>query len=403
MTSRPRNVASGVRTRLAPFLAAALLASSLAAAAHAAAGGPPARFPDPAAGRRLLVQKGCSNCHGIAGPGGREGPDLLHTARGRGAADLLADMWNHVPQMVGALLAGERLPSLSATELRDLVGYFSLINYLGDSGDAERGATLLAEMRCLGCHDLGRHGKIGPALIVPGRAASAVGLVTDLWNHYPAMSSALELRGIAWFDWSGDAINDLTRYLNSLPLSNPHPTLLAPGDPEAGSRMFTRLGCAGCHNPASGAAWAAFARASNQRSAAENGAALLRHLPRLGGRPKGASQPLRPLRESEMADLLAYLGQAGTEMSYGDASRGRAVFEHKRCASCHALPGAPQGIGPDVADMPAIGDPYEAAALMLRHARNMKVATELKHIPWPQMQPEELQDLYAFLSEQHRR
>jgi hypothetical protein len=53
--------------------------------------------------------------------------------------------------------------------------------------------------------------------------------------------------------------------------------------------------------------------------------------------------------------------------------------------------------------MPPIADPYGAAALMLQHARNMKIATELKHVPWPQMQPEELQDLYAFLSSARHR
>jgi hypothetical protein len=40
---------------------------------------------------------------------------------------------------------------------------------------------------------------------------------------------------------------------------------------------------------------------------------------------------------------------------------------------------------------------------MLQHARNMKTATELKHLPWPQMKPDELMNLYAFLASQPRR
>jgi cytochrome c2 len=391
-------------TRVAASCATALLASLLAAGVHAAPPDHPSRFADPASGQQLVFQKGCSYCHGIAEPGGRQGPDLLRTARGKGAAELLADMWNHVPQMVGALLAGERLPLLSAGELRDVVGYFGFINYLGDAGDAQRGADALVEMRCLGCHDLAHRGKIGPALVVFGRSASPVGLVTDIWNHYPKMSQALKTKGLAWFAWDGDAVTDLSRYLASqAPIGTPAP-LLTPGDPEQGARIFTQLGCGGCHSQARGAvAWAAFVRASNRRSAAENGAALLRHAPGLASGAAGASRPLRPVSEKEMADLLAYLSLAGAELSGGDAMSGRSVFERKRCADCHALPGAKPGIGPDVADMPAVHDPYEAAALMLQHARNMKIATELKHIPWPQMQPDELQDLYAFLSAEHRR
>ena len=375
----------------------------LAAAAALAAGeirAAVARFPDVAAGQALIQEKGCANCHGILGPGGRQGPDLLRTARGKGAADLLADMWNHVPQMVAALLAGERLPSLSAGELRDLVGYLNFVNYLGDPGDAGRGGAALAQMPCLACHDLRERGKIGPALLVSARAASPVGLVTDLWNYYPGMHAALRERGLPWFAWSGDLLTDLSRYLASLaPAGSPAP-LLAPGDPQEGSRVFARIGCGRCHGPSGAGAWAALLRRSNARSAAENGAALLRHLPAIGG---GAAAALRPLTEKDMADLLAYLSLAGTEVPGGDARAGREVFARDRCGTCHALPGRKPGIGPDVQDMPALGDPYDVAALMLQHARNMKTATELKHVPWPQMRPDELLDLYAFLASQPRR
>ncbi len=382
--------------------AGATAAHTGAAAAHAGAAAGATAFPDPVAGQRLLLEKGCANCHGIAAPGGRQGPDLLRAARAKGAAELLADMWNHVPQMVAALLEGDRLPSLSAAELRELVGYLNFVNYLGDPGDAQRGQTLLAEMSCLGCHDLDRRGRIGPALVVAGRAAAPVGLVTDIWNHYPGMHAALRDRGLSWFQWSGDLVTDVARYLSAQAPAGAPATLLAPGDPSRGAALFDRLGCVGCHNPARGGSWVALMRQANRRSAAENGAALLRHLPSMGGGGR-AARPLRPLSEAEMADLLAYLSLAGADLPGGDPAAGRAVFERKRCADCHAVAGAKPGIGPDVADMPPIADPYEAASLMFRHARDMKTATELENIPWPQMQPGELQDLYAFLSKEPRR
>ena len=227
--------------------------------------------------------------------------------------------------------------------------------------------------------------------------------MTDIWNHYPLMSAQLRQKGLPWFAWSGGDITDLSLYLRSLaPVGSP-PPLQVPGDPGQGARLFTRLGCAGCHDLAGGAAWVALVRASNRRSAAENGAALLRHLPRIGAPARRAAQPLRPLSATDMADLLAYLGLAGTELSGGDAAKGAAVFASKRCVECHALPGTKPGIGPNVVDMPAVADPYAAAALMIGHAHNMKFATEIKRIPWPQIQPEELQDLYAFLSSVPRR
>ena len=377
-----------------------LLAWAFMAVAAAAA---PAGFPDSRTGQQLLLQKGCTNCHGILGPSGRQGPDLMRVARGRGAADLLAGMWNHIPQMSSALLAGEKLPNLSANELRDLVGYLSFVNYLGEVGDYHRGETLLADMSCLGCHDLHQKGKIGPALFADGRTASPVGLVTDLWNHYPPMHQALQGHDLAWFHWTEGIVTDISGYLRTLAPTGEPSALPYPGDPREGAGLFARLGCAGCHAPKQGEAWVQFVRKANRRSAAGNGALLLGHLPRLGEGAGHSAQPLRPLTEKNMADLLAYLGFAGADLPGGDAARGRRVFENKRCVGCHALPGAKPGIGPDLAKMPVIADPYEAAALMFQHARDMKTATELKHIPWPQMEPEELQDLYAFLCLERRR
>jgi cytochrome c2 len=361
------------------------------------------RFPDVQAGQALILEKGCTNCHGILGPGGRQGPDLFRAARGKGSAELLADMWNHIPQMVGALREGEELPSLTGEEMRDLVGYLSFVNYLGDPGNAERGGAQLAEMPCLGCHDLSHPGKIGPALVVPSRAASPVGLVTDIWNHYPNMRAALRNRGLTWFQWDGSLVSDLASYLTSLaPTGKPAP-LLAPGDPVEGSRVFNALGCAACHGPQGGRQWADLVLKSNRSSAAENGAALLRHLPSLGEDAGRGRTALRPLTETRMADLLAFLSLAGTELPGGDAGRGEGVFEQKRCSGCHALPGQKPGIGPDVHGMPMAQDAYDVAALMLQHARNMKIVGEMKHVPWPQMEADDLLDLYAFLAAQNHR
>jgi cytochrome c2 len=403
VSAGPRGSSAHGACRLGPALAvAALLACPSARAAQLASAAPGASFPAPAAGLRLILQKGCTNCHGLAGPGGRQGPDLLRTVRGKGGPEILADMWNHVPEMVRSLSAGEHLPTLSAGELRDLVGYLVFVNYLGEPGDSRRGESLLAEMSCLGCHDLRRKGKIGPALVSPRRVASPVGLITDLWNHYPNMSAALRRKGLPWFSWNGSNLTDLSRYLGSLaPVGSP-PALQDPGDPGHGVAVFARLGCVRCHDAAS-RDWSARLRAANRRSAAENGAALLRHLPTVAGAPGRAAQPGEPLSANDMADLLAYLSLAGTEPTGGDAAQGRVVFEHERCAGCHALPGGRPRVGPNVADMPPLASPYEAAALMIAHASNMKTVTEIKQVPWPQVQPEELQDLYAFLAGAPRR
>jgi cytochrome c2 len=386
-------------------MAASLLFLVLGALPSAAADSAPRRFPDLSLGQELILTRGCAVCHGILGPGRRQGPDLLRVAREKGAPEVLAAMWNHIPQMAGALLEGERLPEFSGSELRDVVGYLNFINFLGDEGNAEQGAAQLAGRQCLGCHDLERRGKIGPALVDPGRSASPVGLITDIWNNYPGMSRALREKGIRWFDWRGEFLTNASGYLGLLASREARTPLLDQPDPQRGAARFARLGCARCHGPNHGAAWVSLTRTLNRRSAAESGAALLRHLPAIeenrGSAPDGAE--LRPLSEGAMADLLVFLSLAGTDLRGGDPGKGKALFERLSCGKCHALPGQKPGIGPDLKDIPEAAGPYEAAAMMLRHARDMRTATELKDVPWPRMEPDELLDLYAFLSRERGR
>lgn len=393
------------RARATAATAASLLILVLGALPSDAADSAPRRFPDLSLGQELILARGCAACHGILGPGRRQGPDLLRVAREKGAPEVLAAMWNHIPQMAGALLEGERLPKFSGSELRDVVGYLNFINFLGDEGNAEQGAAQLAERQCLGCHDLERRGKIGPALVDAQRSASPVGLITDIWNDYPSMSRALREKGMRWFEWRGEFLTDASRYLDRLASRETRTPLLDQPDPQRGAVAFARLGCARCHGPNHGAAWVSLTRTLNRRSAAESGAALLRHLPVIeesrGSAPDGVE--LRPVSEGEMADLLVFLSLAGTDLGGGDAGRGKALFERLSCGKCHALPGRKPGIGPDLKEIPVAAGPYDAAAMMLRHARDMRTATELKEVPWPRMEPDELLDLYAFLSRERGR
>jgi cytochrome c551/c552 len=82
------------------------------------------RAPNLDHGRALLVQKGCLQCHALAGEGGRSAPDLIRFRQLGGVAPLAAALWNKAPVMLERVAAsGVPYPIFREGELADLLGF----------------------------------------------------------------------------------------------------------------------------------------------------------------------------------------------------------------------------------------------------------------------------------------
>lgn len=108
-------------------------------------------------------------------------------------------------------------------------------------GDSARGQELFAAKHCARCHRPGPNRGIGPALSELRRPQGAYELAGRLWNHAPAMFTALKQEGIAWPQISAAEMADLMAYLRTDPNRDPTP------DKFRGQTLLVAKGCLKCH------------------------------------------------------------------------------------------------------------------------------------------------------------
>jgi mono/diheme cytochrome c family protein len=206
-------------------------------------------------------------------------------------------------------------------------------------GDARRGEQLFRSESCVECHSLnGRGGKTAPDLgkRVDRNYTPAV-MASVMWNHAPAMWTAMRQRGIEKPKLSPESAADLFAFFYSSRFFE------KPGDAARGKQLFASKHCADCHgiteSKAEGAPPVARWESLGDPIALvqqmwnhgiEMSAALKR---RKIARPELSSQ--------ELTDMLVYLQNLpetrglATSFTFGPAPGGQALFESKGCAHCH--------------------------------------------------------------------
>jgi mono/diheme cytochrome c family protein len=205
--------------------------------------------------------------------------------------------------------------------------------------DSSRGARLFGELSCSKCHNVnGRGGDAAPDLgRIADRGFTPAALAATMWNHAPAMWSAMSARSVHAGDVDEQAAADLFAYFYS------NRFFEKPGDGARGKRVFETRGCARCHGltremqpgiePVS--------RWHSLNHPFALGEAMWNHMrPMLSS--AGAKRVEWPeLSGQDLSDLLVYLRNLPTsrastpnfETTLGET--GRALFHDKGCVSCH--------------------------------------------------------------------
>ena len=168
------------------------------------------------AGEQVLEQKGCIECHGPAGGGGRIAPDLADRARRGGLTEFMAAMWNKLPAMKSVMDATEMpFPVLAPDEMANLVAYLRSIGYFGNRGDAERGRSLVNGKQCLECHTLGDRGNgMAGDLMATRGLAQATSVVAAMWNHVLVVDDASTASRLS--PLSGDEMADVIAFFEQV-------------------------------------------------------------------------------------------------------------------------------------------------------------------------------------------
>jgi mono/diheme cytochrome c family protein len=202
-------------------------------------------------GKKLFSKKSCIRCHQVGGVGGVLGPSLDAVGQSGAPMNVAAAMWNHGPTMAEAMRArGMERPNLTASELRDLVGYLRAaaperaggpVSIL--PGRVNEGRALFEKKQCSKCHSIqGKGGNIGPDLGRRGLYRNLIEFAAALWNKAPAMLRAMKLRKFTVPQLNAEEMADIVAYLRSFQYFG------EPGNPDLGRRLLSEKQCHNCHS-----------------------------------------------------------------------------------------------------------------------------------------------------------
>jgi len=267
--------------------------------------------------------------------------------------------------------------------------------------DPLAGSRVFGAKGCVKCHAVnGVGGKVGPDLGRVPRPRSFYDLAAALWNHAPKMAERMRQLGIARPQLEGREVGDLVAFLFTLDYFDPR------GRPEAGRKLFTDKRCVVCHQVGGtgGVVGPSLDSLRQYASPIFLATAMWNHGPQMADvmRTMKISRPT--FKDTELSDLIAYITSTSPVIPQGPlyvlpgrAAEGRLVFARKRCIDCHSAGGQGGAVGPDLAERSRAASLLEFTAAMWNKAPAMLEAMRARSVPVPQIRPEEMADIVAYL------
>jgi|CXWL01.1.fsa_nt_gi cytochrome c2 len=360
-------------------------------------GDEPAGLGDVIRGWRVFHEKRCVDCHAVWGQGSQIGPDLGRVSRSQlSSSELTAQMWNHVPRMV-ALLKQYRISEVTLTrdEMADMFSFLYFARQLDQPGDPREGSRVLVERRCAECHSLEHErDQVGPDLTRWAGNVNPIVWAQLMWGHGTGMAQAMKLREIEWPKLDDDDLANIIAYVRSIgPTATK--TYLRPGSSVNGQRLFKERQCAACHSPDSDPQHRGpdLVHIELPRSLSGVASRMWNHLPAMSKLMADRNVQVAPITAQEMSDIIAFIFAQQYQRVQGEPSRGRTVFQQKRCAACHTL--APRKDGSD--DLAPRDSAVDMADAVWKHGAAMVDQMAAAGIPWPLFEGTEMADLVAHI------
>lgn len=178
---------------------------------------------------------------------------------------------------------------------------------LAGAEDASAGQALFTEKQCARCHRPQGESAAGPALEHLRRPQGEMELAGRLWNHVPAMLSALSEQGLEWPRISVVEMAALMTYLQADPGRDPAPDL------SKGEVALLRKSCLKCHSlrREGGRVEPDLAeRRADYESAAAWATAMWKHTPAMAAMASRQGVPYPRFSGDEMGNLLGFLRSA---------------------------------------------------------------------------------------------
>jgi cytochrome c2 len=287
---------------------------------------------DPQAGRRVLEQKRCIECHeqDLERSAEGVGPRLTSWSGFVNPITWAQMMWEHSAAMEEALKkAGIERPELQDDDLANIIAYVRSIGasttrkqYLRP-GSPARGETLFTERKCASCHSaVGAAGPKAPDLSRIDLPPSLSALASRMWNHLPSMRKAMAEQKVEAASLTAQEMADIIAFVFASQYAG------EPGDAARGARVFARKRCNECHTlsqPGPGAA------SAKSPSAADMAHLIWQHGAGMADQMTKAGIAWPTFERGEMADLIAHIKAVGS------------IAVERRSAPAGTPPGASKG------------------------------------------------------------
>lgn len=208
------------------------------------------------------------------------------------------------------------------------------------SADSKRGAAIFTTQMCTNCHSVaGRGGTSGPDL---GRRFdrnyTPAGVASLMWNHAPAMWSAMAKQGVPVPRLTDTEAADLFAYFYAAHFFE------KPGEAERGKALFASKRCADCHGltPETTRVGPPVSEWPGLTDPTVLVAEMFDHAAQMNKEMREHNIPWPQLSGQDLTDLLVYLQNLPQtrghtlefELSAGPG--GEELFRSKGCANCHA-------------------------------------------------------------------
>ena len=269
------------------------------------------------------------------------------------------------------------------------------------SQDPLAGARVFGAKGCVKCHSInGVGGKVGPDLARALKPRSFYDVATAMWNHLPRMADRMKQLGITRPQLTAQEAGDLVGFLYTLNYFDP------PGNGAVGRQLFSGKKCIVCHQVGGtgGVVGPNLDSLKQFASPIYVASAMWNHGPAMAEamKAKGVERPT--FTAPELRDLVAFLAPATggppegpLYVLPGRPEIGRELFVEKKCVQCHSVGGVGGKVGPDLVGLGVRRSPVEFAATIWNKAPAMMAAMATRNITVPQLRPEDMADLVAYL------
>jgi mono/diheme cytochrome c family protein len=357
---------------------------------------------NPQMGEALFREKGCVRCHAMHGAGGASAPDLgQRHSDSASLAQLVSAMWNHAPQMWQAMQADQvAYPELSYEQTSALVSFLYMSRHVDPAGNAERGHELVHSKGCSRCHAIRAQGGHSARDLASLALESPTEWTQSILDSSAEMKASMDDLGMSWPKFAPHEFNDLLAYLREINPSSVKPGPFRKGDANAGWEVFQSKSCLVCHSVKDergrlGPSLGASSRVAGTFS--DMAAHMWNATPKMEAAMAARRIPSPRFKNTEVADLFAFLYTLQYFEPGGSPQLGRNVFRSRGCARCHGE----DALG---ATAPALRGRHfynsiSLAAELWTHGKKMHEKGQQTQQPWPTLQESDVGDLIAFLNQ----